>query len=340
MRSKNCYRVSKIPNPEPDLWVISCHFNPCKYKNRRINYNHFAKNLRQQGVPLLVVELCYQDGQNDLDPSTADIYVQVVESDVLWAKERLLNIALENLPATCTKVCWVDADILFKNANWAICCSEMLEEYPVVQPYDFSVFLGPHDTPARKISKYKDYISFAHYYRVYGPPNQKRGLDVTKSHPGYAWAARRETLNQLGGFYDKCILGQGDLVMALGFAHNLKRDGPLPPGPQEFPFAWKLKLGPKLTANGRIWQQRAAEIVQGEMGCLDGTVYHLWHGEPKDRMYNHRNQFIADFDPDTDIMLNPKTSLWQWTRSAKQRKMDKKCEMYFKLRNEDKSTRS
>ena len=38
--------------------------------------------------------------------------------NTLWQKERLLNIAIENLPKTVEKVMWLDSDLIFLNDDW------------------------------------------------------------------------------------------------------------------------------------------------------------------------------------------------------------------------------
>jgi hypothetical protein len=44
--------------------------------------------------------------------------VRTDQTNVLWQKERLLNLALQRLPEHCTKVVWLDADTFFTNPNW------------------------------------------------------------------------------------------------------------------------------------------------------------------------------------------------------------------------------
>ncbi len=62
-------------------------------------------------------------------------------SGVMWQKERLLNIAAPTLPASCTKIAWLDNDVLFENPNWVQETSDALETSFVVQPFDWAVRL-------------------------------------------------------------------------------------------------------------------------------------------------------------------------------------------------------
>src|SRR5689334_5884496 len=105
------------------LWAITSYFNPMRYERRRINYQLFRKSLR---LPLLAIELAY--GENfELVESDADILIQLRGKDVMWQKERLLNLALSALPPDCRKVVWVDCDVVFDSEDWAERVSYLLD---------------------------------------------------------------------------------------------------------------------------------------------------------------------------------------------------------------------
>ncbi len=72
------------------LWAITSFFNPAGYKNRLSNYHRFRSRLN---VPLVAVELSFT-GRFELRDSDAEILIQISGADVMWQKERLLNIAL------------------------------------------------------------------------------------------------------------------------------------------------------------------------------------------------------------------------------------------------------
>src|SRR5438045_2016831 len=87
-----------------DLWAITCYFNPAGYRRRLANYRIFRERLT---IPLLAIELAY--GSNfELNEKDADILIQLRGRDVMWQKERLLNVALQSVPPTCHKIAWLD----------------------------------------------------------------------------------------------------------------------------------------------------------------------------------------------------------------------------------------
>lgn len=104
-------------HPAPDLGLIATFFNPAGYRTKRVNYDRFRAPLDDAGLRLVVVECGFGDATFDLPAGEGVFHVR--GRDVMWQKERLLNLALARLPAGCTKVAWLDADLLFENPGWA-----------------------------------------------------------------------------------------------------------------------------------------------------------------------------------------------------------------------------
>jgi hypothetical protein len=89
------------------MWAITSYFNPAQYRRRLVNYRIFRERL---GVPLVAVELSF-GSPFELSQDDADVVVQLQDGDVMWQKERLLNIALTHVPDTCEHIAWLDADV-------------------------------------------------------------------------------------------------------------------------------------------------------------------------------------------------------------------------------------
>ena len=96
------------------LYAITSYFNPAGFQNHLAKYRVFRDHL---SVPLITVELSF-NGDFALDKTDADYLVQISGGAVIWQKERLLNLALEHLPADCDAVAWIDCDVLFDDAGW------------------------------------------------------------------------------------------------------------------------------------------------------------------------------------------------------------------------------
>src|SRR5262249_12525798 len=111
-----------------NLWAITCYFNPIGYQRRLENYHTFRQHL---AVPLVTVELAF-NGAFQLQRGDADILVQLRGGDVLWQKERLLNLALKLLPDNCDKVAWLDCDVVFESDDWAARASHALDDFALL----------------------------------------------------------------------------------------------------------------------------------------------------------------------------------------------------------------
>lgn len=329
----------------PDLakfWVVSCYFNPCNYTNRASNYLRFAEGLRKQNVNLLMVQLRRHSDEVTIPAHTCTKVVDVIEPDVLWAKERLLNIALKSLPPECTQVCWCDCDILFGRDDWAMACSHLLEYHKVLQPFQEAIFLAPNETPQNH-TRFLPNTSFAYRHAQrrrqglfgFASHHQQTSQDaeaIYSAHPGYAWAAQREVLERINGLCDICIMGHGDLVMALAFTHDPALEGPLP---DQWTGQWEPAWSNLLKLEVRRWQQHASEVVAGDVIACLGRIYHLWHGPKRARQYHQRAHLLCDFNPARHLQRSPGSDTWQWTPLAKSIGLDQRAEAYFAKRNED-----
>lgn len=113
------------------LWVVTSYYNPAGYKTRRLNYHRFRNQLN---LPLVTAEMSF-DGQSDLTASDAEILLTLEEGDILWQKERLLNLAIKALPAHCEAVAWIDCDVLFDSDAWAEKALKLLDQYSLLHAF-------------------------------------------------------------------------------------------------------------------------------------------------------------------------------------------------------------
>jgi len=291
-----------------DTWVITCYFNAVGSRSRRDNFRHFAESLAGQGGRLLVVELARSDGGFDLTAGAPDgQYVRVRGNGLIWQKERMLNLALTYLPSDCRKIVWLDADLIFESDDWLASTSAALEKHVVVQPFDRSVWLPKGHTRYRGESQPGGEMreSFASCYRR-DPLLSRHEIYVNHGHTGFAWAARRDFLDACR-LYDSSITGGGDHLMAHVFAGALSSPC----------IAKMIGEGHAYARHFNDWAVRADKLCQGRLGCVPGTVFHLWHGELEKRRYAERTREFKDydFDPDRDIRID-ENGLWEWAEAS------------------------
>jgi hypothetical protein len=147
-----------------------------------------------------------------------------------------------------------------------------------------------------------------------GPAAYERRAGAT----GFAWAARRDVLEEVG-FLDGMVLGGADTYMACGFA------GVRPPSV----FA---QLPADLGRAVDLWCERARAATDGHVGNLCGTVEHMSHGRLQDRRYLHRYQLLrrAAFNPTTDLVLE-QSGLYAWKNPSGQ--LQTEVATYFSQRS-------
>ena len=313
------------------LWAITSYFNPLGYQSRLKNYRVFRERLN---VPLLTVEQ-QSPGCFELSDKDADILVQIPTEDILWQKERLLNLAVESLPPECKFVVWLDCDIIFKREDWMVDAVVELESHVMVQLFSRTLYLP------KEVNLSDDLESQAYLERrstasgildgsvdanPLGP-----GLEVLRKHGmgsqfsnGHAWIMRREPLQSVG-FYEAMIVGGGDYVFlqaALG-KFEVVRDS----------HGWTDPDSPQYK-HFLSWAERFYAVVQGKIGNVPGDIYNLWHGELTNRGYLPRHKILTsqNFDPDSDIAIDEHGGL-KWNSDKPE--LHRLVREYFQGRQED-----
>jgi hypothetical protein len=305
------------------FWAITAYFNPVGYRSRRDNYRLFRKRL---GLPLVAVELGF-GGRFELRPGDADILVQVDGGAVLWQKERLLNLAVEQLPPACRQVAWLDCDIVFEDPAWIGAAGRLLEDFPLAQPFDRLVHLRRGErpetaTPPEPLALRR---SFASRWQagelsadIFARP------EATYEHRctcGMAWVIRRDLL-QRHGLYDAMILGLGDKHIAAAAAGRAAD------------ASMAAELAPAHTRHYLQWATTFGQDIAGAIGHLPGRLYHLFHGDLANRHYLQRYRGFAgwDFDPARDL-ARAAGGAWQWARTDPG--LQQHVAAYFRGRRED-----
>jgi hypothetical protein len=301
----------------PDLGVVTSYFNPCGFRVRAENFERFVDPIREAGIPLVVVEACFDEG-----PSLPAKYesLKVRARDVMWQKERLLDLGAAWLPPACTKVAWLDADVLFEDEAWALATSERLAEAAVVQPFETAVRLSRGAAAPRDGDDV--FRSFAATF-VHDPAALVPGKYDLHGHTGFAWAARRDLIAK-HGLYDANIGGSGDHMMAHAFAGD----------PESPCIARMVGRGGKHRAHYLRWTRDVRAGMGSGLSYAPGRLLHLWHGTIENRRYAQRNRELTalGFDPREDIRVSD-TGCWEWA-SAKP-ELHAWARRYFVERKED-----
>ena len=215
---------------------------------------------------------------------------------------------------------------LFENDDWIERAKKALDEFAVVHLFRERNELPLDFTPDNPNSwsttlKAQSVVYQLSTGEVLAEEAATPGGLLRHSTSGLAWASRRDIIGEFG-LYDACIIGSGDKAVtaaALGVYDH---------------FAQSLEMNSRRTEHYLTWARSYFHRIQGRVGHLPGRVFHLWHGELKDRKHQARHRLFArfDFDPYTDIALE-RNGCWRWNSDKKE--MQAFVRHYFESRKED-----
>ena len=303
--------VPQFPAELPgELWGLIAHYNPARYTNKIQNLATCARRSRSQGLKLLIVELAFGEEPFEVPEDLADCIVRRRTTSVLWQKERLLNIGLRQLPASCDKVVWLDGDVLFENEAWVHDTCRLLQSYVAVQPFETACWLaaGVEWLPAEAFefgsAEGRGIPGMAYVMAGLNDPRDLLPDYHCQGHTGFAWAARRSLIEK-HGFPDVQILGGGDFTMAQAMY-----------GIEDFFDGSRGQCNrhcPAIREHIVQWSRRFHQDVRGSVYYVPGRALHLWHGNLSDRRYVERPHILGDhgFDPKTDLALD-QAECWMW----------------------------
>ena len=284
------------------LWALTSYFNPMHYQRRLANFHVFRNPLP---VPLAVIELSF-DGHYEVGAGDADLLIQLRGDDIMWQKERLLNLLLRRLPTECRQVAWLDCDIVFERHDWHEHIANALTRARLVQLFRRVHYMPPYavaDAAAESVATLtRESLGSWLNSGLSIDEAMTRTMDRRSDAPthGIAWAASRDLLER-HGHYDASIVGGGDTALAcaaLGAFGHVMQFHCMNISQRERYLAW-----------GEPFHRDAL----GAVSYLDGDVFHLWHGKLADRRRSQRHQQLAPFgfDPGSDIAVAA-SGCWRW----------------------------
>ena len=318
--------------PLPDvLDVVAVVSNPSRYRARYDLFRAFEAHVRDAGARLTVVEMAFGSRPFEVTRADEPRHLQVRSAHEFWAKENLINLGVARLPQDARYVAWVDADLTFVRPDWVQETLQQLQHYPIVQMFAEAHDLDPEGLLLNSFRSF----AYSHFHNI---PRRKGagyyggtpvGMSLSSRiaywhHPGFAWAARREAIDVLGGLFDVAVVGEADYIMAkslVGEATDV-----LYPG-----------VSPGYRKAVTDWQAEALKL-RGDLGYVPGTVLHHWHGRKAARNYWNRCKILTDsrFDPSTDLKRD-RQGLYQLVDHGEPRStlLRDAIRAYFRSRNED-----
>ena len=282
------------------LAVITSFFNPCNYTITKFNYYKFSEHIKNF-ADLYSIELSFDNNFFIKDKNC--IQINGGKENILWQKEALLNIVLDNLPSQYTDVAWVDCDVIFQDKYWIERVYKELNSYKILHLFNFASRLDCcGDDPTFYHSGIETYC------------NNDR---VLIGPFGWAWAGRREVLDEIK-FLDNQVLGSADMVMAHSFMNK------------KIPDYKKDEYIDNETT--QKWDKKTRDVVNGSVNYINNEIEHLYHGDIEERKYQTRYADYLDCKFNDKVVKTSK-NIWQINDND----LTDTIQNYFQSRNEDKN---
>lgn len=295
------------------LYVVAVLSNPTRSKARVKLFERFAQHIEDSGAVLYIVEQAFGDRPFQVTSCDNPQHLQVRSYFELWHKENMINLGIQILPKDWEYVAWIDGDVTFTRPDWVNETIEQLQHYMFVQMFSHAQDLSPRHEPMK--------LHTGFVYDWYHSHDFNPGGGYAEGHPGYAWAARREALDFVGGLMDFPILGSADRHMACALIGKA-RD------------SMNKELHPNYKKMVLEWEERAEKYIKRDVGYVAGLIHHGYHGPKSKRGYSSRWKILIDhkFNPLVDIY---KDTQGLWVLNDDKPDFRDALRKYFRSRLED-----
>lgn len=250
-----------------DIVICTTHFNPSSFKNRRAVYDRWVDYLGPLKKFVKTYELVF-DNENPQIPNSR-VVRGTRKNNLMFQKEALINLCLKELDPKIKYFVWMDHDCVTTNNDWLQKSIEVIDKgCNVLQPFDKIYYLSRHDDVVGYIDK--------------GYEEHKHKC------PGLVWVGSREFLDSIGGLPDRNIVGGGDTVFMSALCNDF--------------FNQVGFIDGKLLS----YNKRYMSKVPKGYSYLEGSFFHLFHGNHAYRQYKTRSQILwnCDYDPEQDVCIN------------------------------------
>ncbi len=296
-----------------DMAVLLVYFNACSYKNLERNLRLTYQSLIDAEIPVFLVEHLFKD-QEPIFPENGNTIFNTRSDSYMFYKENLLNWLMPKVPAQFTKFYMMDCDLIFSSPTWYDDVSALLDTYDVVQPFEEAIWLK---SDLKTVLDKR--IGFAYGWHLH------HKLNLTKYHPGFAWAFRRDFIEPIG-IFDLNILGSGDTILASAAIQQ-----------NYIQKVWHTRTLEKYRILSEEYIDKFNSV---KTTYYSNIVYHLWHGSLSNRHYYNRYErfesvYMKYFTTiDENIFHHNSYGLYEYKEDLRE-PFNQIILEYFESRNED-----
>jgi hypothetical protein len=267
---------------------------------------------KEPNVIVYIVELVYENQQFEVTTSTNKRHLQIrTNTAPLCHKENMINLGVRHLlPPKWKAMAWIDADIEFDSAHWALDTLKVLNGgRDFVQLFSHCIDM---DFNKQIINTF---TGFGYQYTK----NFKKEIGINYWHPGFAWSCNRKAYDKMGGIFESGILGSGNNIMCHAFI-------------KKAPDSLKKGMTQEYLGFVNNFQNK----VQGiKLGYIPGTIRHFFHGKKENRNYSGREDILIKYKYDPYTFIEADSMGLLIPTSSFPKEFLKDIIDYFKDRNED-----
>jgi len=305
-----------------DLHVCAAYYNHGRYSRPLQHLRDWLPRTLDAGATVHICE--HTIGERPFELSKDDPNFQHVnlvqlrggpQHEGIWLQYPLYNVLLGRIPGDAKYACWQDPDIDHQRPDWVDETLHMLQSHRVGQTWTHAIDLDPKGNVA--VNDWGNEVdrSFSAAWLAgeasvitegpYAPPVARALLPAKderdwRAHTGFSWAARTQTIRELGRLPDWLIAGSSDYHMAHAFAGNLRalQQPQFDSGTSDYALSYHRK--------NLEFAAVADRAVKQDIGCVPGTITHAWHGSKLLRFYGGREDVMREskYDPDADIAFD------------------------------------
>ena len=290
------------PPIKDDMAVVLVFFNPQRSIRIVQNIITVVHYLKSANIPYFIHELAFNDEPHIFAPAPN---IKLSRStSYMFYKENLIHTLLPSIPEKYTKICIMDADIMFDEPFWYTIISATLDTCDICQPFTTAYFLGPNFKPEKERTNSVDSTANKIYF--------------LKEHTGHIWAFNRDWYDQ-SGIPDTSIIGGGDLIITTSIRGIQQTNNNT--------FCLYKDIIPTDLHTRTV-----------RKSC-DLNIYHLFHGLGINRQYTTRTDTLVELFEREHLTLTTsftrrKDGILEWA-PEKRSTLNEFMINYFNRRNDD-----
>lgn len=268
---------------------LTTYYNPLGYNSRRVNFWKFINALPRSILTNLTVIEGVQSNSwwgSELFPALENSYIShIIEySDKIeWQKEKLLNIGIKS--CNSEYVTCLDCDLCVSDVNEF---SKNIEEYiearrhnvNFIQPFKYIIFMNKSEN----IDDYNNIEilpnSFEEGCKLPSFCYSYLNNSYIKCHYGSIFTIKTNIVKDIG-LFEGGIFGTGDDLMCAAITDR-----------------WSTLVSYYGEAYKK-WAQEFHRRVNGQIGYVPHTIYHMYHGKHSNRGY-YNVELIKKMSPNKE----------------------------------------